>query len=73
MFPQCFQADSHRHYFEPEGSLQRKLAVGKKNKIKNLAIMAILSFMFLQKVSFRGSRGGARCGKMNLFEEFVYI
>lgn len=35
--------------------------------------MAILSFMFLQKVSFRGSRGGARCGKMNLFEEFVYI
>lgn len=73
MFPQCFQADSHRHYFEPEGSLQRKLAVDKKNKIKNLAIMAILSFMFLQKVSFLGSRGGARCGKMNLFEEFVYI
>lgn len=73
MFPQCFQADSHRHYFEPEGSLQRKLAVDKKYKIKNPAIMTILSFMFLQKVSFRGSRGGARCGKMNLFEEFVYI
>lgn len=35
--------------------------------------MTILSFMFLQKVSFRGSRGGARCGKMNLFEEFFYI